>query len=338
MPSILRALLEAELAAGNQIFEVGHSFPAPPVGAYFLLTKPLLTRPQKSGDCIDYYDRNTSIYSGEITDARRHFFLLEPPHPPEPEPDMNAIRAAMATSCKPAAPQESKTARAASELSSSATKEISPSSVSQTLVQRFRSSMVMDFEKWHDGIGYDLEALREMSPAERKQIQALLIGRGLKDWRDVEALACFDTPEAHATLKTGLSSDDPEVRNAVTRYAPELVSADARTASLVKGLETAVFYGGLTQTLDQVADFYPPRIVDALLRGALNRSGDIAVHFAAMLFYIHGKAPEVFDWGQRPFFLRFNTSDRAERETVFRELCEKIGVDAALYLPTSQGK
>ena len=33
MPALLRALLAAELAAGNSIVELGHSFPAPPAGA-----------------------------------------------------------------------------------------------------------------------------------------------------------------------------------------------------------------------------------------------------------------------------------------------------------------
>src|SRR4051812_20092572 len=94
MPAVLRALLEAELAAGNAIAEVGHSFPAPPAGAYFKLAKPLLTRAPASVDGIVYYDRNSSIYSGEITDAKRFYFLLEPPHPPAPEPDMDAIREA----------------------------------------------------------------------------------------------------------------------------------------------------------------------------------------------------------------------------------------------------
>jgi hypothetical protein len=37
LPLPLRKLLEDEIAAGNEIVEVGHSFPAPPVGAYFKL-------------------------------------------------------------------------------------------------------------------------------------------------------------------------------------------------------------------------------------------------------------------------------------------------------------
>jgi hypothetical protein len=58
----------------------------------------------------------------------------------------------------------------------------------------------------------------------------------------------------------------------------------------------------------------------------------VAVHFAALLFFLHGKAPEPFDWGQRPFFLRFQTTERGDRSAVLRELCVAIGFDAGKYL------
>lgn len=93
-PSGLRSLLEAELAAGNSIVEVGHSFPAPPAGAYFKLANKVSTRPRASDAGIDFYERNSSIYSGEFTDAKRFYFILEPPNPPPAEPDMDAIRKA----------------------------------------------------------------------------------------------------------------------------------------------------------------------------------------------------------------------------------------------------
>ena len=109
-------------------------------------------------------------------------------------------------------------------------------------------------------------------------------------------------------------------------YAPELLSDRERVASLVRSLEEADFYAGLTQALREVESLHPPEVVQALLRGARDRAGEVAVHFAAMLLYLHGKAREPFDMAQRPFFLRFNTKDRAGRERVFRELCERIGV------------
>ena len=116
------------------------------------------------------------------------------------------------------------------------------------------------------------------------------------------------------------------------RYAPELVSEDEKLTSIVAALRTADFYGGLTAALDEVEEFHPPGVIAELFRGALHRTDGVPVHFAAMLMFLHGKAREPFDWDQRPFFLRFNTPDRAERVAVFRELCEKVGVDSAPYL------
>lgn len=204
-----------------------------------------------------------------------------------------------------------------------------------TPLERFRRSMVIDYEKWHDGIGYDLDALRAASPAERAAIESLLLGHGVADWRDVEALAALDTPQARAALQAAKKSSDSRVRAAVLDYAPGLLTDAERTAALVRLLETAEFFDGLTQALDQVEEFHPPEVVDALFRGALHRKGEVAVHFAAMLTFLHGKAGEAFDWEQRPFFLRFNTPDRAGRETVFRELCARIGADAGRYLRNS---
>ena len=56
--------------------------------------------------------------------------------------------------------------------------------------------MVIDYEKWHDGVGYDLDAIREASQDERQAIEILLFNRGTRDWRDVEALAALDTARA----------------------------------------------------------------------------------------------------------------------------------------------
>lgn len=201
-----------------------------------------------------------------------------------------------------------------------------------TLLERFRESMVGNYERWHDGIGYDLNLLRAASPDERVEIENLLVSRPVENWRDVEALAALDSPRARVLLRQALRSRNHEVATAIARHAPGLVAADERTATLVAALEGAEFYGGLTQALAQVEEFHPPKIVDALFRGALVRDGGTAVHFAAMLIFLHGKAKSSFDWDQRPFFLRFNTECRPEREAVFGELCAKVGVAAGKFL------
>jgi hypothetical protein len=93
-PLSLRILVESESAVGNSIIEVGHSFPAPPSGAYIKLAFKVSSRTRASSDGLNFYERNSSIYSGEFTDTQRFYYILEPPNPPPPEPDMDAIRKA----------------------------------------------------------------------------------------------------------------------------------------------------------------------------------------------------------------------------------------------------
>jgi len=199
-------------------------------------------------------------------------------------------------------------------------------------VARFRSSMEIDYQRWKDGVGYDLSVLKSATPEERDAIERLLIARGVRDWREVEALAAVNTPRAKEMLRETLRGGSPELAHAVTRHAPGLVDGETRTAVLVRALEEAGFFGGLTQALNEVRSFHPPAVIDALLRGVLRRQGGPQVHFAAMLLYLHGKADSPFDLKQRPYFLRFNTSSRKEREALFRDLCGRIGVDPGCFL------
>ena len=77
-PVVLRRLVEAELAAGNSIIEIGHSFPAPPAGAWVRLARRVSTRPHASDDLVDWRSRYSSTSAGEFTDAGRFYFVVEP--------------------------------------------------------------------------------------------------------------------------------------------------------------------------------------------------------------------------------------------------------------------
>ena len=204
--------------------------------------------------------------------------------------------------------------------------------VTGSVLQRFLASMVMNFDMWHDGNGYDLTLLDAMSLDERAQAEDALIRHSPRDWRDIEALARIVSPRARREVEAALTSTDNHVRREAVRHAGDKAQPADRERLLVRSLENDVICGGLTQAIDEAATFHPPAVVDALFRGALNRDGEVAVHFAALLMFIHGKAAKPFDWNHRPFFLRFHTPDRAEREIVFRELCETVGVDPAKYL------
>lgn len=325
-PAVLRELVEAELAAGNSITEITSGFPAPPAGACLKLAQNLTSRVRKSGGGIHFYERNNSSYLGEITDAKRHFFVLEPPGPPEPEPDMDAIRAerqaryaaSMAelinTPCAPPQPTPREPWLS--------TRPPQPAGV----VDKFCASMEMNYDRWKEGTSYDLETLATCTAEERAAIESILTSGPVKDWRDVEALATLHTPRAHSRLCEVMQGRDHRLTMAVLNYAPELISAEKRTSALVAALESSEIFTGLTQALDAVEEFHPPEIMAALFRGARSGPGERSVHFAAMLMFLHGKAESAFDWEQRPFFLRFHATDPQERATVFRELCEKIGV------------
>lgn len=340
-PDVLRELIDQELAAGNGISGFSGGFPAPPVGDCIVLVRQVSTRSRESGNGIDFYDRNSSSYSGEFTDKKRFYFILEPPHPPPPEVDMDAIREGLRSNQDnmPGFAEE-RTVRAPHEVvggfidTMASHRPSAPDSKStpQSTVDRFRESMVCNFDRWHDGMGYELELLQTATPEELVDIEKLLISGGVNDWRDVEALAALDSPRARVLLRQTFLNGKHELAQAVSRYAPRLVNEDERIATLVSALEHTDFYGGLTQALLEVESFHPPEIIAALMRGVLKRNGDHACHFAAMLMFLHGQSESSFDWDQRPFFLQFNTTDRAGREAMFRELCDRIGVSSAPFL------
>ncbi len=196
---------------------------------------------------------------------------------------------------------------------------------SDTPFRRFERSMVIDYEKWHDGIGYDLEALDDADEEELKTIEIVLINHHPLDWRDIEALARLDTSRARDALRSAIDGEELEIQLSVLMYSPQLVSDIEYTEILIRALRTTKFYGGLTQALDLVADFHPPEVVTELHRGVLEREGEVAVHFAAMLLFINGRSDDPFDMDQRPFFLKFNTEDATERREAYRELCRMIG-------------
>jgi len=105
---------------------------------------------------------------------------------------------------------------------------------------------------------------------------------------------------------------------------------------IVEALKSAIFYYGLRQTLDIVEKYHPKEVVRELFYGLLKREGDVAVHFAAMLFYIYGVAETSFDWEKREFFLKFNTENLSDRKIIFQELCKEINVDYREYLKCNQ--
>jgi signal transduction histidine kinase len=203
-----------------------------------------------------------------------------------------------------------------------------------TPLQRFISSMSIDYEKWHDGIGYDLDALAEIKEhggADLQTVEQMLCARAMQDWRDVEALVALDTPRARAAIHQALESGDRvtrvhaaealhQAREMSDEHLAQFLSRELREPDL----EILI---GFSQLLDLVEHHPSQRVRDALLWCAKNRTG-IAAHCAAMLYYHAGIAKEAFGWEYRPLFLRFNQdNDLADRQRAFKELCAALKVD-----------
>lgn len=207
-------------------------------------------------------------------------------------------------------------------------REVDPRAAQQAehdALVRFTDSMQLDYERWREGTGYDLDALRAMSPVARATIELRLTPPA--GWRDVEALAHIDTPTAVESLRDAAVQGSPEVRMAVLRHAPHLVPQDVRTASLVRALSEARPFEGLSATLDEVMDHHPEPVIDALFAGLLTAPGENAYHYAAALTVIHGKAASAYDWDLRPLWLEFNTDDVSARRAAFLTLCSTLDVD-----------
>lgn len=309
LPETLRAIAEAELVAGNEVAEVINGYPVPPVGVGIRLVHPLSIPVEDTTSGIRPCRFPGWDGSSGYSDAPRHSFVLGPPCDATAPPRASGI-------CDAADPPRQ---------SAAATAPDSP-------LARFERSLQIDYEKWHDGIGYDLDAIREASLEEGASIEDLLLKRGVRDWRDVEALAVLTSPRARDALRSAMASGDHEVALAVARHAPALLDKAEQVALIVRGLEQATFYGGLSQVLRQAEQCHPTPVIDALLRGVLGRDGEVAVQFAAMLMFLHGQAETSFDMDQRPFFLTFNTEDQTARTAAFCELCRKTGVEAQPYL------
>lgn len=188
----------------------------------------------------------------------------------------------------------------------------------------------MNYEKWHDGVGYDLGALDEMTESDKDEIADILESNLSEPWRAFEALEHMSTPKALSIIANNLHHPSLGVRIAASRYARG--AERQREQILIEALEKSEFYEGLTQALDQIESFHPQAVKDALLKGLLVRGDSAAVNFAGMLLYVYGKAGTSFDWGRRPLFLRFASADLEDRKRAFAELCEMIGVDPHDYL------
>jgi hypothetical protein len=199
--------------------------------------------------------------------------------------------------------------------------------------ERFMASTDIDFDRWHDGIPYDLEALARLEGDERVEIERWLLARADQDWRDLEGLLALGTERARTAVLEQLRNGTLEMRLAAARRLPPdpMVEAE-REAAIINGLETATLLTGMSSAIDLARDHPSAAVKDALFRSILRPDRETAVHAAALLAFLHGNAKEPFDWDRRDFYLQFNDDDPQVRAAAFRSLCRECDVDSEQYL------
>ena len=111
---------------------------------------------------------------------------------------------------------------------------------------------------------------------------------------------------------------------AARRLPPDPVIEADREKAIVEGLATATVMDGLTTAIDLAEEHRTPAVMDALFRAALRDDHVMAVHAAALLLFLHGKAKEPFDWDRRPLYLQFGDDDPKVRRMRLRAALPRV--------------
>ncbi len=194
--------------------------------------------------------------------------------------------------------------------------------------QLFLDSMVMDFDKWHDGIGYDLEKLELLEPDELATIEQLLINK-LKqdgDWRDLEALNALETPSSDQAVDQARFHNNSKLQNYALRIILDKLDSKDMTETLKTELEDQVVQAVLLGDYEMAERMPTLRVKKALLESTRNTNSETRVSAAAFLLYLCGQAPEPFDWSQRPFFLQFAQKDPKMLHFAWEHLRKRTGL------------
>jgi hypothetical protein len=197
-----------------------------------------------------------------------------------------------------------------------------------TAWERFWESTKIGYMEWHDGIGYDLDALRTMTDGERTEAIRLMRTRS-QGWREVEAYGVVNTVEARAALRDALRSASAETRLHAAEKLHDLGEPIALDQFVAKELPSVTLLDGMTVALRIAARVPTPAVRRALIVGIRHRP-DVAFHFAATLCSLaKDVAPSAFGWDIRRFLLRLGDHNSPEdRKAAFDELCGVLGMSA----------
>ena len=205
---------------------------------------------------------------------------------------------------------------------------------------RFKSSMMLDYDKWKDGEPYDLAALAEVTPDEARQLADEIAAKAKLDWRDVEALRAIDTPRARARIKTAarLQSDGGGAEafgeEVATDWSP---SAEKR---LLAKLTKAQLMDAALDRLLEMADAHPTEAVrKRLWKLATTGEKDTRYTYGAFLLYLSGHAADWYGWNtsHRPHLLDMTHETGSKQTAAIAWLKDKVDHPKVKKKPRSAG-
>jgi len=192
--------------------------------------------------------------------------------------------------------------------------------------------MQITADQGRDGIGFDLDALEQVSEAERDSLTRTLTERldEYGDWREMDALMMIGTAAAKDAVRRALKNPNLETQLHAAKKLAEAGDPVDLEGIIIVTLRNTDLSSGLSQAIDLAEQHPSPRLQEALLDLALNGSKEQRIHCAALALYHGGKAAAAFDWNHRPFFLRFGDDDRQVQIEAYKELCLRLGVQPKL--------
>jgi hypothetical protein len=194
--------------------------------------------------------------------------------------------------------------------------------------ERFKRSMVLDYDAWKEGTPYDVPALAEISEEERTLLTDELCEKSALDWRDVEALRALATPQALKRL--GEAAETQTDGGGIEAFMDEVAqgwSAEIE-ARFIEKLERVQFMTGALDRLYEIVEAHQtPAVMAQLLRNARIHS-DPTVRYSMGAFLLeltgHADTRYTFDPDIRPHLLHLNSADYKDYKAAVAWLEEKV--------------
>lgn len=194
--------------------------------------------------------------------------------------------------------------------------------------ERFKRSMVIDYDAWREGTPYDVAALADVSNEERDLLTDELCEKSSLDWRDVEALRALATPKA--MNRVGVAADKQTDGGGIEAFMDDVVQGwtPEIEARFIEKLERVQSMTGALDRLYEIAEAHPtPAVMEQLLRNARIHS-DPTVRYSMGAFLLeltgHTDTRYTFDADIRPHLLDLNSADYATYKAAVAWLSERV--------------